>query len=412
MTVELIDGSCGIIHPREVVGGKARGLLRIIELLSELKKEFEFYFPEGIDVPGFYMVPIGYDMSLSDAVLRQADALETDRYAVRSSSYWEDGREHSCDGVFLSLLDVERGNLIEAIRQVQASATGEDAQQYQRDFDVTFDNRMAVIVQKMVDGQLGVIYSKFSSVLNITRVVKQLERGGINLAVLRRFSGPGFLNVGDMLGGDYDFLPDASNLAGISYFLENNLGAPQRVEFMLTSRGSGKQGLSLLQSRHIVGDLDGKLEDDNEDPNSYKFIISSYEVNGVGRVILPVVCIGKQGSEPPLENISYEAVRKLDSQYPDGYILVCNYLEFEGKKYDSVTPNKKALVVTGPSMGLEDHSFDIARQKGLLALRVDGLHSLLYDLDYPEDNVLNTGDLAMLKGDGIEGKLYKAITQE
>jgi pyruvate,water dikinase len=68
-------------------------------------------------------------------------------FAVRSSGIGEDGAEHSFAGMFETVLDVEREDLVPAIERVLASAGNARAEEYGE----AGRSRMAVIVQRMVD---------------------------------------------------------------------------------------------------------------------------------------------------------------------------------------------------------------------------------------------------------------------
>lgn len=158
-------------YPVEAIGGKAQGLLKLKSMERRLSGMFKGHMMAGARVPDFFVVPAGEPADL-ESILKQADALRADTFAVRSSSPYEDGIQHSFDGVFESCLNIERNSLLEAIEHVKASALGERARQYSRDFNVYIDGKMAVIVQQMAEGQVkGLIYSKFPASIEVTKII-------------------------------------------------------------------------------------------------------------------------------------------------------------------------------------------------------------------------------------------------
>ena len=82
------------------------------------------------------------------------------RYAVRSSADVEDGAEHSFAGQFETRLDLEAGDVIEAIRVV-AAPDGERLRAYMAATGETGAPRVAVVIQEMVDAvAAGVAFSR------------------------------------------------------------------------------------------------------------------------------------------------------------------------------------------------------------------------------------------------------------
>jgi phosphohistidine swiveling domain-containing protein len=80
----------------------------------------------------------------------QGDAATT--YAVRSSAVVEDGANASYAGQFTSLLFVPRAGVADAIRRVRASAASDALRAYSGHAG---DAHMAVVVQRMVDGDVS-----------------------------------------------------------------------------------------------------------------------------------------------------------------------------------------------------------------------------------------------------------------
>src|SRR3989344_3444873 len=118
----------------------------------------------GYNVPDFFIIPVNYSGPNGNILLRARYLNGNGNYAVRSSSPYEDSQQHSFAGVFETLLDVPRSDLVDAIRVVKVSATSEKAQHYAYERKLTLEDKMAVIVQRMVEPELaGVIYSTLSS---------------------------------------------------------------------------------------------------------------------------------------------------------------------------------------------------------------------------------------------------------
>jgi len=98
---------------------------------------------------------------IEDQILREADRIGNDsRFSVRSSAVGEDGRI-SFAGQFKSVLNVDRGSLIDAYKQVLASKYGRRALFYRLAKKVKDkDMPMAVFVLEMVNSRsAGVLYT-------------------------------------------------------------------------------------------------------------------------------------------------------------------------------------------------------------------------------------------------------------
>ncbi len=144
--------ACGIIFPGDAaaadrgrVGGKAAGLARLRDA--------------GCDVPAWFVVTPACcdDDGVLDALARiVADGdcgdAQGATFAVRSSALVEDGANASYAGQFESRLFVPRDGVLEAIARVRASAGSDAARAYAGSSDIA---AMAVVVQRMVDGEAG-----------------------------------------------------------------------------------------------------------------------------------------------------------------------------------------------------------------------------------------------------------------
>ncbi|HIH24329.1 TPA: hypothetical protein HA251_04815 [Candidatus Woesearchaeota archaeon] len=392
----------------DIVGGKAAGLFRLQKLLPALSKNYASRYGGGVVVPRFFVLPTGY--SLSDAnieLLRnRAAALGVKKFAVRSSSPFEDGTEHSFDGVYESRLDVGLDNLVNAVRAVQRSSLGKKARRYADDFKLTIDDRMAVIVQEMVKSpQMGIIYSKFPAVNDIVRLIQWDTRysadGSMTSTVFRRKRTiHGVLYPDQMIETNSGSILTERSLAEISLRIEKNFGSPVRVEYADGDFGAqllNGRKLHLLQARPIVNVKTPEYRlPEVQDGN---LLFGTRWVNGVGDVTAPVVSIGV--GEYLSENLPFNKVEQLDEQYKDGYILLCAYLQYWHNDYDECTPHKRA-VIAGCKIG-RHHDMDVARQKGLLYL---GTETVITHAKWRGEGI-NTGDVLRVVSDGTRGLVYR-----
>jgi pyruvate,water dikinase len=118
------------------VGGKAAGLGELVSLGARV--------PDGVVLTagGAALEPGHGDALIREAVERLGDG----PFAVRSSGTEEDGADRSYAGVFATVLDVSRDELLPAVKRVVASASGAPATHYAG----PGAGSMAVIVQRMV----------------------------------------------------------------------------------------------------------------------------------------------------------------------------------------------------------------------------------------------------------------------
>ena len=116
------------------VGGKAAGLGELVSLGARV--------PDGVVLTagGAALEPGHGDALIREAVERLGDG----PFAVRSSGTEEDGADRSYAGVFATVLDVSRDELLPAVERVVASASGAPATHYAG----PGAGSMAVIVQR------------------------------------------------------------------------------------------------------------------------------------------------------------------------------------------------------------------------------------------------------------------------
>lgn len=395
MSIRIISGNTKKDYPVSYIGGKAKGLIKLKRLEKKLNEKFNTYINK-IKIPLFFIVLVGYNLNNTDIILKYADKLETDKFAVRSSSPYEDGLEYSFDGVFDSYLDVSRDDLGEALKSVKNSAMNKKSKEYAKEFNLKIDDKMAEIVQVMVNEyRKGIIYSKFPASQEVTKIVSW-EHDEPEITLMRReLREDGSLyTLGHKLIEEQGLKDNlAKNLTEISYGIEKDFGFPVRIEYQANRL---YYNLYLLQARSIAGIKD-KKKITLPELEEGELLVGTTNVNGQGDCTLPAVVIPDKKISG---NLSFKEVRKLDKKYKKGYILICNFIEFDGKNYDRVTPNKKAFV-TGNKLG-KRHALDIARQKGLLYLGTKN-----FGWEVTRRNLIKTGDLVRIVSDGVRGLLYK-----
>ena len=121
--------------PPDRIGGKAAGLVRLIEL--------------GLPVPPALVVPVGAEVDDVAAIVAELG----EPFAVRSSAVGEDARDRSAAGQYETVLNVRAAELPDAIARVRGSTSR--ARAYGGSEDV------AVIVQRQVPAtKSGVAFSR------------------------------------------------------------------------------------------------------------------------------------------------------------------------------------------------------------------------------------------------------------
>ncbi|MGM9748028.1 MAG: PEP/pyruvate-binding domain-containing protein, partial [Candidatus Cryptobacteroides sp.] len=131
----------------DAVGGKARGLNQLIK--------FGYNVPEG-----FVVTDIDEEETFEGTVRKYKDE-GWDYVSVRSSATLEDGCEFSAAGQFATVLNVKGGKALkEAAKKCKDSLINETALKYTETFLHSKENRMNIVVQKMVNAKCaGVIFS-------------------------------------------------------------------------------------------------------------------------------------------------------------------------------------------------------------------------------------------------------------
>jgi rifampicin phosphotransferase len=167
--------------PPEKIGGKARSLLRLAEaglpvpkaivvttdLLATLRAGGP-QLPATLAAPGALTTVEGAARALAaapwpegfaSALAREVDTLVPEpgaRYAVRSSASIEDEAGFLAAGLFLSRVDVARGEVLEAVRAVLGSALSPAVVAYLAQHGRSTDNLgFAVLIHEFIEGEAG-----------------------------------------------------------------------------------------------------------------------------------------------------------------------------------------------------------------------------------------------------------------
>ncbi|MEN9561515.1 MAG: hypothetical protein RIQ56_788 [Candidatus Parcubacteria bacterium] len=218
----------------------------------------------GYSVPnGFVILPLSWEeMHLTKAVVEiseRASLLRGERFAVRSSAVVEDGATAAWAGQFMTLLDVERGALVEAARQISHSHTLERAKVYGEAVGVQQNAVIPVIVQELLapekagvcftahpvsgDVAVGVIEAVTGRGENLvdgtqTPDTYEVRKDSLDAKVVNR----AMASATDVLESE-----EVKLIMRIAKELEDYLGHPQDVEWAL------KDGVCwVLQSRPVT----------------------------------------------------------------------------------------------------------------------------------------------------------------
>lgn len=231
---------------RNEVGGKAAALARLSAL--------------GFDIPDFFTVSAATPANqLSDALDQAIDRLGDGPFAVRSSGREEDGASQSHAGQFLSLLNVARRDVADAIRQVWQSGATESLKAYRATHGLDSDGGTpAVIVQRMVDARTaGVAFSADPVSGRRDRIVISATGGLGDRLVSGEVDGEQVTvdkSTGEIVGSP-DTLSvlspaDIAAIAKLAARVEETIGTPQDIEWAYEG-----ERLYLLQARAITTPL-------------------------------------------------------------------------------------------------------------------------------------------------------------
>lgn len=363
------------IPTRETLGGKASGLVRLVALSTKY----------GYNVPDFFVIPVGYSGS-EENILQQAAAMTgKGNYAVRSSSPYEDSSQNSFAGMFETHLGVKHTDLVDAVRSVKASAISDKAQKYASERGLTLENKMSVIIQKMVDPKFaGVIYSTLPDypVSASIEFCEELGKGvadGSSQTEIHDFHKKTLEEIfhsEERLWGDLatwqEFVKgyngqNMKDAVELSQKLEKEFGFPLDIEFAWTfSEGQGR--LYFLQARQITDVQPYQRITIPKFP--YRdILLQSKVVRGIGEFEGPVgiynTNLGSGNYDKMLE--ARRELTKLESAFPAGYVLLVPHFYGTHVDVDSLTSHKRVLVEYNFN-SRSSHAQTVAREKGILYL--------------------------------------------
>ena len=399
----------------EDIGGKGLGLYRLAKLSRK----------HGYDVPDFFIVPTEYSGPEGNITLRARYLEGGGNYAVRSSSPYEDSKKHSFAGIFKTNLDVPRSDLIDAIRDVKSSATSEKALKYAQERGIGIDDKMAVIIQRMVDSEIGgVVYTTLPSFplaasvefcagspKDVVDGTGKIEINDFDKWTLKQvFESEETLSSYDAKNL-YRFKwtlgrgKDIKDLVRITQQLEKEFGYPLDIEFAWTyDRGLGK--IHLLQARAITDIQPYKRVRIPKIPKE-KIILESDVVRGIGKYEGPAAIHTYviHGMLEPFDELERD-LKEINSAFPEGYVLFVPNL-FSYADYDGCTPNKRAIVEYSHSLRVGSHALAVAREKGVLYM---GKGNLGFEHESYEKDVISkikNGDIVKVVLNGRKGIAHK-----
>ena len=399
--------------PPELVGGKAKGLLRLKVLERRLNEEL---YQAEVTVPPFFVVPPEADLVRDQEEIRNASVQLGSTYAVRSSSCLEDVGENSFDGIFETQLDVPKNRLVQAISEVRKSAVCERARMYARRVGTRLDGRMPVIVQAMVDEKdtTGVVFSRFPCPKDIAKVVQDdVASHERHIDVFLR----GIRNDGTHYAShtrplivsrkSFTYWWRAAYLANMAIKLEDDLGYPIIMEFASQAprASSQKFSINLLQARKLTN-LSGTERLTMPELYEPGLIATTNDISGTGDFTGEAFVVGMVGLGTKLEEVRAHGVREFDAARVNGYVLVTPFMQFFRTNLDRVTPHKKA-VVAYYDLG-QHHDMEIARKSDLLYLNCkDCLSHAFYEAQrYRRPPPILTHDRIRVVSDGLKGFVF------
>ncbi|MFC5049803.1 PEP/pyruvate-binding domain-containing protein [Rubritalea spongiae] len=130
---------------QHLLGGKALALSKLAET--------------GLNIPEWFVIADSKSSSVG-SIKEEAQALDTELFAVRSSATHEDGADHSFAGLFESYLYVTEGQLVDRIHDVEKSAASTRVASYTENTEHTEPTTPSVIIQRMLTPEVsGVAFS-------------------------------------------------------------------------------------------------------------------------------------------------------------------------------------------------------------------------------------------------------------
>lgn len=452
------------MNAREAVSGKVRGLDRLRELKALLAAEnpdlvFEvpeydvvglegFAALEQIDFrrqvaevmpPGEAPIIDAWPEAIRTAVDPLIEKWRGQHIIIRSSSQQEDG-PHSFSGIYESetVECADEASVYAAVAKVYGSFCSQKAIKHREEQDL--DDAMELIVEAYVADAdyYGTMYTTYPT----DSKLRSIEFSPEPMAVSE-----------NRASHAVDFYKEDGTLA----FFDENLTVSQHPWLETLKRiGAAIEDLDgfstlewavkgdrfyLLQKGDITDVDHTEITLPELDPTT--ILATTNVARGVGKHTYPVVQMREY--EPPdippeafathgLDALSVgpdqwlAKIRRLDAQYPDGYILVVDHwfdtlfnmqmqlgkTTGDAQSFDDLTPNKR-LIITHDSQSVSSHAFTVARTKGIGVVCLPADQSVLEVSDGQEVSVYFTGKKATVVDEGqqIEPQVdYRTIFVE
>ena len=172
-----------------IVGGKNYGLAILRQ--------------QGLNIPTTWTLTI--NSNLDDNFVEGLPT--TSKYAVRSSANGEDGQKNSFAGMFDTILDVSKDNILNAVEEVKQSCRNSRVQSYIQKFNLK-QPEMSIVIQEFIPADISGVWLGREENSGILEWVKgrgdQLVSGKItpNTEIVNTKSNTGGLQVNNKYVGD------------------------------------------------------------------------------------------------------------------------------------------------------------------------------------------------------------------
>lgn len=398
MNSEIIrPGEPSEAYPAEIVGGKARGLLR----LAELSRGRDF------DVPDFVVIPVGYDCpepELQDIF----DSLRKP-LAVCSSSPLEDSPGYSFAGRFDTKLGVgDFASFRNAVRQVIRSAAGERVRLYNLQHGLPLDDRMAVIVQEMINPWYsGVCYSSHNpenpkNFIEYTDGLSDQMLSGDRQGSIVSFDGN--LRMADEFA--YYKVPELERVAKVARELESIYGRMMDIEFAV----SRDRRIHIVQARPVTDPVWPYVRLPEVEKSD--IVLNADIIRGAGSFTGPVfVFVSPTGMEgfAKARNIDVSFLRsdqwirlkEFNSGNSGGFCLITDTLEAHTILMSQDALSHMQALVTVNYASRFSHPMSVISETGVFYLGAVGRLDVL--------DRIHTGDTVSVVSDQTCGLVYNLV---
>lgn len=383
-------------NPIDVVGGKAYNLLQLAELSQD--RDFE--------VPDFRVIPVGTHYTESE--LEDLYGALSKPLAVRSSSPWEDSSGYSFAGRFRSILGVTDFQSFQmAVEDVLVSASDSKVKDYAQQHGLSIDDRMAVIVQEMINPLYsGVCYSTVDP--NNPKVVAEFVSGLSD----ELMSGS---KQGNIASFDQDFqltmehgneLPNLGRVARVARELEDIFNERLDIEFAVSEDGL----IYIVQARPATDPIWPEVQIPEVEKDN--ILLDASIIRGSGSFRGPVFVFRSptemqryaiaHNRRPVAEtHEQWRKLRDFNRNNSDGYCLVADNLEaHEIIMKDSGLSNLRVLVTVDYASRFS-HPAKVISETGAFYLGVVGRKDLLDSID--------TGDSLTIASNQTRGLAYDLV---